>query len=130
MICMDEEGHTIQASCLHRILPRFEHHFKLDECLVISRPSLAPYNASLNHTKNNQKLTFNFYTQIQRSIDWNGPKYCFSFVNFRDVVENKVEINTPVDFIGYVEICFNLEDTNKKDGKKEKRLNIKLKDIE
>ncbi|KAM0066828.1 putative nucleic acid-binding, replication factor A [Helianthus debilis subsp. tardiflorus] len=123
------KGHTIQASCLHRILPKFDQFFKLDQCIVISRHSLAPYNTSINHTKNNQKLTFNMYTQIQRTVDWKGPKYCFSFVKFRDVVENVVPINSPVDFIGYVEACFNLEDTNKKDGTKGKRLNLKLKDI-
>ncbi|MFS8031954.1 hypothetical protein Hanom_Chr17g01551931 [Helianthus anomalus] len=33
-------------------------------------------------------------------------------------------------FIGYVEVCFNLEDTNKKDGTIGKRLNLKLKDVE
>ncbi|XP_022020282.2 uncharacterized protein LOC110920378 [Helianthus annuus] len=67
------------------------------------------------------------YTQIQRTVDWKGPKYCFSFVKFQDVVENNVAINSPV---GYVEVCFNLEDTNKKDGTIGKRLNVKLKDID
>ncbi|XP_035839411.1 replication protein A 70 kDa DNA-binding subunit C-like [Helianthus annuus] len=130
MICMDEEGHQIQASCMHRILPRLQEYFKLDECLLITRPSLAPNNSTYNYTKNNQKLTFSFFTQIQKSQDWNGPKYNFSFVNFKDVVQNRLEVNTTVDFIGYVEVCFNLEDTNKKDGTKGKRLNVKLKDLE
>ncbi|KAJ0570187.1 putative nucleic acid-binding protein [Helianthus annuus] len=130
MICMDEEGHQIQASCMHRILPSLQDHFKLDECLLITRPSLAPNNSTYNYIKNNQKLTFSFFTQIQKSQDWNGPKYNFSFVNFKDVVQNRIEVNTTVDFIGYVEVCFNLEDTTKKDGTKGKRLNVKLKDLE
>ncbi|KAJ0821749.1 hypothetical protein HanPSC8_Chr16g0723871 [Helianthus annuus] len=33
-------------------------------------------------------------------------------------------------FIGYVCVCYNIEDTNKKDGSKGKRLNLKLQDIE
>ncbi|XP_035835512.1 replication protein A 70 kDa DNA-binding subunit E-like [Helianthus annuus] len=115
---------------MHRILPRLQDHFKLDECLLITRPSLAPNNSTYNYTKNNQKLTFSFFTQIQKSQDWNGPKYNFSFVNFKDVVQNRLEVNTTVDFIGYVEVCFNLEGTTKKDGTKGKRLNVKLKDLE
>ncbi|KAJ0576332.1 putative nucleic acid-binding protein [Helianthus annuus] len=96
MICMDEEGHMILASCIHRILPRFKHHLKVDESFLISRSSLAPNNVSINYTKNKQKLTLNFYTQIKKSIDWNGPNYCFSFVNFKDVVQNRVELGTTV----------------------------------
>ncbi|KAF5759081.1 hypothetical protein HanXRQr2_Chr16g0736941 [Helianthus annuus] len=60
----------------------------LDECLLITRQSLAPNNSTYNYTKNNQKLTFSFFTQIQKSQDWNGPKYNFNFMNFKDVVQN------------------------------------------
>ncbi|XP_022003222.2 uncharacterized protein LOC110900650 [Helianthus annuus] len=34
------------------------------------------------------------------------------------------------DFIGYVGVCYNIEETNKKDGSKGKRLNLKLQDLE
>ncbi|KAJ0567810.1 putative nucleic acid-binding protein [Helianthus annuus] len=91
MICMDEEGHQIHGSCMHRILPRLQDHFKLDECLLITRPSLAPNNSTYNCTKNNQKLTFSFFTQIQKSQDWNGPKFTFQYFNifvlkFNDII--------------------------------------------
>ncbi|KAJ0621248.1 putative nucleic acid-binding, replication factor A [Helianthus annuus] len=130
MICMDEQGDMILANCLHKILPRFDHHFKLDEVLLISRASIAPNNATINYTNDKRKLTFTLFSQIEKSVDWCGPKYSFSFVNFKDVVENKVDVGTTVDFIGYVEVCFNMEDTDKKDGSKGKRLNIRVKDIE
>ncbi|KAJ0859131.1 putative nucleic acid-binding protein [Helianthus annuus] len=35
-----------------------------------------------------------------------------------------------LDFIGYVCVCYNIEETNKKDGSKGKRLNLKLQDLE
>ncbi|XP_022003873.1 uncharacterized protein LOC110901349 [Helianthus annuus] len=124
------QGDMILANCLHKILPRFDHHFKLDEVLLISRASIAPNHATINYTKDKRKLTFTLFSQIEKSVDWCGPKYSFSFVNFKDVVENKVDVGTTVDFIGYVEVCFNMEDTDKKDGSKGKRLNIRVKDIE
>ncbi|XP_022014330.2 replication protein A 70 kDa DNA-binding subunit B-like [Helianthus annuus] len=36
---------------------------------------------------------------------------------------------TTIDFIGYVVVCYKIEDTNKKHGTKGKRLNLKLQDL-
>ncbi|KAM0057767.1 putative nucleic acid-binding protein [Helianthus debilis subsp. tardiflorus] len=41
MIFMDEMGNMIQASCLHKLLERFEEFLQLDECIQITKPSLA-----------------------------------------------------------------------------------------
>ncbi|XP_022041394.2 replication protein A 70 kDa DNA-binding subunit E-like [Helianthus annuus] len=93
IIFMDEMGTMIQASCLHKMLGKFKEFLQLDECLLITKPSLATNKSSAKYTKRNDKYHF---------IDW----------------------------IGYVDVCFNLEDTSKKDGSKGKRLNLRLEDIE
>ncbi|XP_022000500.1 replication protein A 70 kDa DNA-binding subunit E-like [Helianthus annuus] len=102
----------------------------LDECLLITKPSLATNKSSAKYTKRNDKISLYFYTSVEKCFDWSGPKYRFNFVNLKDVVKNKFEVNTVIDWIGYVDVCFNLEDTSKKDGSKGKRLNLRLEDIE
>ncbi|XP_035837068.1 replication protein A 70 kDa DNA-binding subunit E-like [Helianthus annuus] len=132
MIFMDEMGTMIQASCLHKMLGKFKEFLQLDECLLITKPSLATNNfkSSAKYTKRNDKISLYFYTSVEKCFDWSGPKYRFNFVNLKDVVKNKFEVNTVIDWIGYVDVCFNLEDTSKKDGSKGKRLNLRLEDIE
>ncbi|XP_022023687.1 replication protein A 70 kDa DNA-binding subunit C-like [Helianthus annuus] len=130
MIFMDEMGTMIQASCLHKMLGKFKEFLQLDECLLITKPSLATNKSSAKYTKRNDKISLYFYTSVEKCFDWSGPKYRFNFVNLKDVVKNKFEVNTVIDWIGYVDVCFNLEDTSKKDGSKGKRLNLRLKDIE
>ncbi|XP_021980151.1 uncharacterized protein LOC110876280 [Helianthus annuus] len=102
----------------------------LDECLLITKPSLATNKSSAKYTKRNDKISLYFYTSVEKCFDWSGPKYHFNFVNLKDIVKNKFEVNTVIDWIGYVDVCFNLEDTSKKDGRKGKRLNLRLEDIE
>ncbi|XP_022031216.1 replication protein A 70 kDa DNA-binding subunit E-like [Helianthus annuus] len=130
MIFMDEMGTMIQASCLHKMLGKFKEFLHLDECLLITKPSLATNKSSAKYTKRNDKISLYFYTSVEKCFDWSGPKYRFNFVNLKDVVKNKFEVNTVIDWIGYVDVCFNLEDTSKKDGSKGKRLNLRLEDIE
>ncbi|XP_035838981.1 uncharacterized protein LOC110923790 [Helianthus annuus] len=117
MIFMDEMGTMIQARCLHKMLGKFKDFLQLDECLLITKPSLAANKSSAKYTKRNDKISLYFYTSVEKCLDWSGPKYRFNFVNLKDVVQNKIEVNTVIDWIGYVEVCFNLEDTSKKDGK-------------
>ncbi|KAF5819136.1 hypothetical protein HanXRQr2_Chr02g0074171 [Helianthus annuus] len=96
MICMDEEVNRFRlAVCIG-----FCQGFR-----TTSRPSLAPNNSTYNYTKNNQKLTFSFFSQIQKSQDWNGPKYNFNFVNFKDVVQNRIKVNTTVG-MSFNSTCF------------------------
>ncbi|XP_022024112.1 replication protein A 70 kDa DNA-binding subunit E-like [Helianthus annuus] len=123
-------GNMIQASCLHKLLERFEEFLQLDECHQITKPSLAANRSSSKLVNRNEKTSLYFYTSVEKVLDWSGPKYKFNFVNLKDVVQNKVEVNTTVDFIGFVEVCFNIEDTTKKDGSKGKRLNLKIEDLE
>ncbi|XP_021979599.1 replication protein A 70 kDa DNA-binding subunit E-like [Helianthus annuus] len=130
MIFMDEMGTMIQASCLHKMLGKFKDFLQLDECLLITKPSLATNKSSAKYTKRNDKISLYFYTSVKKCLDWSGPKYRFNFVNLKDVVKNKIEVNTVIDWIGYVDICFNLEDISKKDGSKGKRLNLRLEDLE
>ncbi|XP_035832046.1 replication protein A 70 kDa DNA-binding subunit E-like [Helianthus annuus] len=130
MIFMDEMGNMIQASCLHKLLERFEEFLQLDECIQITKPSLAANKSSSKVVNRNEKISLYFYTSVEKVVDWCGPKYKFNFVNLKDVVQNKVEVNTAIDFIGFVEVCFNIEDTTKKDGSKGKRLNLKIEDLE
>ncbi|XP_022020015.1 replication protein A 70 kDa DNA-binding subunit E-like [Helianthus annuus] len=130
MIFMDEMGTMIQASCLHKMLGKFKEFLQLDECLLITKPSLATNKSFAKYTKRNDKISLYFYTSVEKCFDWSGPKYRFNFVNLKDVVKNKFEVNTVIDCIGYVDVCFNLEDTSKKDGSKGKRLNLRLEDIE
>ncbi|XP_022031273.2 replication protein A 70 kDa DNA-binding subunit E-like [Helianthus annuus] len=130
MIFMDEMETMIQASCLHKMLGKFKEFLQLDECLLITKPSLATNKSSAKYTKRNDKISLYFYTSVEKCFDWSGPKYRFNFVNLKDVVKNKFEVNTVIDWIGYVDVCFNLEDTSKKDGSKGKRLNLRLEDIE
>ncbi|KAM0059551.1 hypothetical protein Hdeb2414_s0005g00182661 [Helianthus debilis subsp. tardiflorus] len=120
----------IQASCLHKMLGKYKEFLQLDECILITKPSLATNKSSAKYTKRNDKISLYFYTSIEKCFDWSGPKYRFNFVNLKDVVKNKFEVNTVIDWIGYVDVCFNLEDTSKKDGSKGKRLNLRLEDIE
>ncbi|XP_021991045.1 replication protein A 70 kDa DNA-binding subunit E-like [Helianthus annuus] len=126
MIFMDEMGTMIQASCLHKMLGKFKEILQLDECLLITKPSLATNKSSAKYTKRNDKISLYFYTSVKKCFDWSGPKYRFNFVNLKDIVKNKFEVNTVIDWIGYVDVCFNLEDTSKKDGSKGKRLNLRL----
>ncbi|XP_022038539.1 replication protein A 70 kDa DNA-binding subunit E-like [Helianthus annuus] len=130
MIFMDEMGTMIQASCLHKMLGKFKEFLQLDECLLITKPSLATNKSSAKYTKRNDKISLYFYTSVEKCFDWSGPKYRFNFVNLKDVVKYKFEVNTVIDWIGYVDVCFNLEDTSKKDGSRGKRLNLRLEDIE
>ncbi|XP_022004257.1 replication protein A 70 kDa DNA-binding subunit E-like [Helianthus annuus] len=130
MIFMDEMGTTIQASCLHKVLERFKDFLQLDQCLLITKPSLAANKSSAKYTNRNDKISLYFYTYVEKCLDWSGPKYRFNFVNLKDVVQNKIEVNTVIDWIGYVEVCFNLEDTTKKDGSKGKILNLRVEDLE
>ncbi|XP_022008320.2 replication protein A 70 kDa DNA-binding subunit E-like [Helianthus annuus] len=130
MIFMDEMGTMIQASCLHKMLGKFKEFLQLDEYLLITKPSLATNKSAAKYTKRNDKISLYFYTSVEKCFDWSGLKYRFNFVNLKDVVKNKFEVNTVIDWIGYVDVCFNLEDTSKKDGSKGKRLNLRLEDIE
>uniref|UniRef100_A0A251UCY7 Putative nucleic acid-binding, OB-fold protein n=1 Tax=Helianthus annuus TaxID=4232 RepID=A0A251UCY7_HELAN len=120
MILMDEMGTKIQAFCLHKLFPKFERHLNVDECLIIKRPSLAPNTASFKIIPNNQKLSFYYHTFVEKCSKWEGPQYIFNFVDFDDVVSQRIKEGTPVG----------IEDTNKKDGSKGKRLNLKLQDLE
>ncbi|XP_035838858.1 uncharacterized protein LOC110900400 [Helianthus annuus] len=115
---------------MHKLFSKFERHLNVDECLIIKRPSLAANTASFKIVPNNQKLTFYYYTFVEKCNVWNGPQYVFNFVEFNDVLSKKIKEGTTVDFIGYVGVCYNIEDTNKKDGSKGKRLNLKLQDLE
>ncbi|XP_022040807.1 uncharacterized protein LOC110943363 [Helianthus annuus] len=126
MILMDEMGTKIQASCLHRLFSKFERHLNVDECLIIKRPSLAANTASFKIVPNNQKLSFYYQTFVEKCSKWDGPQFVFDFVDFKDVVSQRYKEN----FIGYVVVCYKIEDTNKKDGTKGKRLNLKLQDLE
>ncbi|XP_021971538.2 uncharacterized protein LOC110866705 [Helianthus annuus] len=130
MILMDEKGSKIQASCMHKLFSKFERHLNVDECLIIKWPSLAANTASFKIVPNNQKLTFYYHTFVEKCNVWDGPQYVFNFVEFNDVLSMKIKEGTTVDFIGYVGVCYNIEDTNKKDGSKGKRLNLKLQDLE
>ncbi|XP_035834248.1 uncharacterized protein LOC110888836 [Helianthus annuus] len=130
MILMDEKGSKIQASCMHKLFSKFERHLNVDACLIIKRPSLAANTASFKIVPNNQKLTFYYHTFVEKCNVWDGPQYLFNFVEFNDVLSKKIKEGTTVDFIGYVGVCYNIEDTNKKDGSKGKRLNLKLQDLE
>ncbi|XP_035836064.1 uncharacterized protein LOC110888803 [Helianthus annuus] len=130
MILMDEKGSKIQASCMHKLFSKFERHLNVDACLIIKRPSLAANTASFKIVPNNQKLTFYYHTFVEKCNVWDGQQYVFNFVEFNDVLSKKIKEGTTVDFIGYVGVCYNIEDTNKKDGSKGKRLNLKLQDLE
>ncbi|XP_022023935.2 uncharacterized protein LOC110924208 [Helianthus annuus] len=130
MILMDEKGSKIQASCLHKLFSKFERHLNVDECLIIKRPSLAANTRSFKIVPNNQKLSFYYHTFVEKCNIWEGPQYVFNFVEFNDVLSKKIKEGTTVDFIGYVGVCYNIEETNKKDGSKGKRLNLKLQDLE
>ncbi|XP_022008997.2 uncharacterized protein LOC110908366 [Helianthus annuus] len=130
MILMDEMGTKIQASCLHKLFSKFERHLIVDECLIIKRPSLAANTTFFKIVPNNQKLSFYYHTFVEKCKKWEGPQYVFNFVDFNDVLSQKIKEGTTVDFIGYVCVCYNIEDTNKKDGSKGKRVNLKLQDIE
>ncbi|KAF5760379.1 putative nucleic acid-binding protein [Helianthus annuus] len=130
MILMDEMGTKIQASCLHKLFSKFERHLIVDECLIIKRPSLAANTTFFKIVPNNQKLSFYYHTFVEKCKKWEGPQYVFNFVDFNDVLSQKIKEGTTVDFIGYVCVCYNIEETNKKDGSKGKRLNLKLQDLE
>ncbi|KAJ0783163.1 putative replication protein A, OB [Helianthus annuus] len=130
MILMDEMGTKIQAFCLHKLFSKFERHLIVDECLIIKRPSLAANTTFFKIVPNNQKLSFHYHTLVEKCKNWDGPQYVFNFVDFNDVLSQKIKEGTTVDVIGYVCVCYNIEDTNKKDGSKGKRLNLKLQDIE
>ncbi|XP_035838813.1 uncharacterized protein LOC118486455 [Helianthus annuus] len=130
MILMDEMGTKIQAFCLHKLFPKFERHLNVDECLIIKQPSLAANTASFKIVPNNQKLSFYYHMFVEKCSKWEGPQYVFNFVDFDDVVTHRIKEGTTVDFIGYTVVCYKIEDTNKKDGSKGKRLNLKLQDLE
>ncbi|XP_022003507.2 uncharacterized protein LOC110900961 [Helianthus annuus] len=130
MILMDKKGSKIQASCLHRLFSKFERHLNVDECLIIKWPSLAGNTVSFKIVPNNQKLSFYYHTFVEKCNIWEGSQYGFNFVEFNDVLSKKIKEGTTVDFIGYVGVCYNIEETNKKDGSKGKRLNLKLQDLE
>ncbi|XP_022024355.1 uncharacterized protein LOC110924673 [Helianthus annuus] len=131
MIFMDEMGTMIQASCLHKMLGKFKDLLQLDECLLITKPSLAANKSSAKYTKRNDKISLYFYTSVEKCLDWSGPKYRFNFVNLKDVVKNKIEVNTVIGILDWLcGVCFNLEDTSKKDVSKGKGLNLRVKDLE
>ncbi|XP_035834260.1 replication protein A 70 kDa DNA-binding subunit E-like [Helianthus annuus] len=130
MVLMDEMGTKIQASCLHRLFSKFERHLNVDECLIIKRPPLAANTASFKIVPNNQKLSFYYHTFVEKCSNWDGPQFVFDFVDFKDVLSQRYKEGTTIDFIGYVVVCYKIEDTNKKNGTKGKRLNLKLQDLE
>ncbi|KAJ0459104.1 putative nucleic acid-binding, replication factor A [Helianthus annuus] len=123
-------GTKIQASCLHKLFSKFERHLNVDECLIIKRPSLVANTASFKIVPNNQKLSFYYHTFVEKCNKWEGPQYVFNYVDFNDVLSQKIKEGTTVDFIGYVVVCYKIEETNKKDGSKGKSLNLKLQDLE
>ncbi|XP_021984674.1 uncharacterized protein LOC110880459 [Helianthus annuus] len=81
-------------------------------------------------TGNDQKLSLYPFTSVLKTDNWSGPRYFFRFTDFKFVLSKKVEVNTPIDFIGYVVVSYPIEDANRKDGSKTKRMNITLKDLE
>ncbi|XP_021989065.1 uncharacterized protein LOC110885667 [Helianthus annuus] len=112
---MDEMSTKIQASCLHRLFSKFERHLNVDECLIMKRPSLAANTASFKIIPNNQKLSLYYHTFVEKCSKWDGPQFIFDFVDFKDVLSQRNKEGTTIDFIGYVVVCYKIEDTNKKD---------------
>ncbi|KAM0051182.1 putative nucleic acid-binding protein [Helianthus debilis subsp. tardiflorus] len=99
MILMDEMGTKIQAFCLHKLFPKFERHLNVDECLIIKRPSLAANTASFKIVPNNQKLSFYYHTFVEKCSKWEGPQYIFNFVDFDDVVSQRIKEGTTISLV-------------------------------
>ncbi|MFS7998628.1 putative replication protein A, OB [Helianthus anomalus] len=130
MLLMDEEGSFIQCSCLHKLFKRFLKFLVVDDCLLFHKPSLAKDTTKIKVTGNDQKLSLYAFSSVLKTENWSGPRYFFRFTDFKSVLSKKVEVNTPIDFIGYVVVSYPIEDANRKDGSKTKRMNITLKDLE
>ncbi|KAJ0500482.1 putative nucleic acid-binding protein [Helianthus annuus] len=130
MLLMDEEGAFIQCSCLHKLFKRFLKFLVVDDCLLIHKPSLAKDTTKIKVTGKDQKLSFYAFTSVLKTDNWSGPRYLFKFTDFKSVLSKKIEVNTPIDFIGYLVVSYPIEDANRKDGSKTKRMTITLKDLE
>ncbi|XP_021975275.1 uncharacterized protein LOC110870399 [Helianthus annuus] len=130
MLLMDEEGSFIQCSCLHKLFKRFLKFLVVDDCLLFHKPSLAKDTTKIKVTGNDQKLSLYAFSFVLKTDNWSGPRYFFRFTDFKSVLSKKVEVNTPIDFIGYVVVSYPIEDANRKDGSKTKLMNITLKDLE
>ena len=61
----------IQARCLHKMLGKFKDFLQLDECLLITKPSLATNKSSAKYTKRNDKISLYFYTSVKNKIEVN-----------------------------------------------------------
>ncbi|XP_035842174.1 replication protein A 70 kDa DNA-binding subunit C-like [Helianthus annuus] len=130
MLLMDEEGAFIQCSCLHKLFKRFLKFLVVDDCLLIHKPSLAKDTTKIKVTGKDQKLSFYAFTSVLKTDNWSGPRYLFKFTDFKSVLSKKIEVNTPIDFIGYLVVSYPIEDANRKDGSKTKRMSITLKDLD
>ncbi|XP_021987040.1 replication protein A 70 kDa DNA-binding subunit C-like [Helianthus annuus] len=130
MLLMDEEGSFIQCSCLHKLFKRFLKFLVVDDCLLIHKPSLAKDTTKIKVTGKDQKLSLYAFMSVLKTDNWSGPRYLFKFTDFKSVLSKKVKVNTPIDFIGYLVVSYPIEDANRKDGSKTKRMNITLKDLE
>ncbi|KAM0021259.1 putative nucleic acid-binding protein [Helianthus debilis subsp. tardiflorus] len=107
MILMDEMGTKIQASCLHKLFPKFQRHINVDECLIIKRPSLGANTASFKIVPNNRKLSFYYHMFVEKCSKWESLQYVFNFVDFddvvsqriKDVVSQRIKEGTTIDFM-------------------------------
>ncbi|XP_021986580.1 replication protein A 70 kDa DNA-binding subunit A-like [Helianthus annuus] len=129
MLLTDEEGSFIQCSCLNKLFKRFLKHLVVDDCLLIHKPSLAKDTTKIKVTGKDQKLSLYPFSSVLKIENWSGPRYYFRFTDFKSVLTKKVPANTPIDFVGYVVVSYPIEDVDKKDGTKAKRMNLTLKDL-
>ncbi|KAJ0745888.1 putative nucleic acid-binding, replication factor A [Helianthus annuus] len=123
------QGSFMQCSCLNKLFKRFLKHLVVDDCLLIYKPSLAKDTTKIKVTGKDQKLSLYPFSSVLKIENWSGPRYYFRFTDFKSVLTKKVPANTPIDFLGYVVVSYPIEDVDKKDGTKAKRMNLTLKDI-
>ncbi|MFS7992711.1 putative nucleic acid-binding, replication factor A [Helianthus anomalus] len=119
----------MQCSCLNKLFKRFLKHLVVDDCLLIYKPSLAKDTTKIKVTGKDQKLSLYPFSSVLKIDNWSGPRYYFRFTDFQSVLTKKVPANTPIDFLGYVVVSYPIEDVDKKDGTKTKRMNLTLKDL-
>ncbi|XP_071708058.1 uncharacterized protein [Rutidosis leptorrhynchoides] len=118
MIVMDEKSDKIHATVKHGLMHNFESVLEEGVVVMLSK-FIVGDNKKLKYpmTQHKYKLTFLRGTNIRRCLSWNGPVNGSNFFPFSEISLHGQDEHLPVDIIGVVQHCTDLDVYNKtKDG--------------
>ncbi|XP_076903271.1 uncharacterized protein LOC143558303 [Bidens hawaiensis] len=120
----------MQAICPKKWLPKFRSFLRDKGSLIIRKPTLGDNHAKLKYVDNSNKICFQPYATAVLCKDFARSYYGFNFASFKAVEEKSLPDNVTIDAIGYVKKCYEIEDTNTRNGNDGKHMNLRTMDLE